>query len=266
MIKSESEKQLPSAAAQVGIICKHELRKLLRSKRAIGVIVLAVLGSIALASFMTAFLSLNEMVPLLSFSLLFTPVMLIITAALVGSDAILVEFHEKTGFSLFPNPVSRSAIWLGKFLAAEIVMSLVTGTYFGIVTGTALVQFQDVRAAFLIIPALFSLVLGTLLMSIAFLVSSAFRGPLGATITVLFSLAVLPVVDMALAGNDINPWFMPYSAANNIYTTLALLQGDLVIGEEFNRAIPVAVSLSVVVAYIVGFSAASIHIFKGRDM
>jgi hypothetical protein len=47
---------------------------------------------------------------------------------------------------------------------------------------------------------------------------------------------------------------------------LALLQGDLVIGEEFNRAIPVAVSLSVVVAYIVGFSAASIHIFKGRDM
>ena len=56
----------------------------------------------------------------------------------------------------------------------------------------------------------------------------------------LFSLAVLPMADMVLANNGINPWFMPYSAANNVYTSLAYLQGDLIIGDEFDRAIPVA--------------------------
>ena len=261
-----SQRELPSQAAQIGVICKHELRKLLRSKRAIGVIVLAVLGSVAIANFMTGFFGLDEMPVLLSFSLLFTPVMLIITAALVGSDALLVEFHEKTGFSLFPNPVSRFAIWLGKFLAAEIVMFLVTGTYFGIITGAALVQFQDVSSTFLIAPAFFSMLLGTMLMSIAFLISSGFRGPLGATITVLFSLAVLPVVDMVLASNGITPWFMPYSAANNVYTALAVLQSELIIGEEFNQTIPIALSFAVLAAYIIAFSAASFYIFNKRDM
>jgi ABC-type transport system involved in multi-copper enzyme maturation permease subunit len=261
-----SEKELPSQITQVGEICKHELRKLLRSKRAIGVIVLAVLGSVAVATFVTAFFSPRESPMILSFSLIFTPVMLIITAALVGSDALLVEFHEKTGFSLFPNPVSRVAIWTGKFLAAEIVMILVAGTYFGIIIAAAALQFQDTSATFLVAPAFFSLVLGTMLMSIAFLYSSVFRGPLGATIAVLFSLAVLPVADMVLASNGISPWFMPYSAANNVYTSLAALGGDLIIGDEFDRAIPVAMSVAVVVGYIAAFSAASIYFFSRRDM
>jgi ABC-type transport system involved in multi-copper enzyme maturation permease subunit len=261
-----SQKELPSQVSQVGVICKHELRKLLRSKRAIGVIVLAVLGSLAISAFMTEFFRLQDMPILLSFSLLFTPVMLIITAALVGSDALLVEFHEKTGYSLFPNPVSRFAIWLGKFLAAEIVMFLVTATYFGIITGAALAQFQDINPTFLIAPAFFSMLLGTMLMSVAFLISSAFRGPLGATITVLFALAVLPVVDLALASNGITPWFMPYSAANNVYTALAYLQNELIIGEEFDQAVPIVLSFAVLAAYIVAFSTASAYIFSRRDM
>ena len=71
---------------------------------------------------------------------------------------------------------------------------------------------------------------------------------------------------MVLASNGITPWFMPYSAANNVYTALAVLQSELIIGEEFNQTIPIALSFAVLAAYIIAFSAASFYIFNKRDM
>lgn len=259
-------KLLPSQVQQVSLICRHELRKFLRSKRVIGVMVLAVLASAALANLTIGFFRPPDVTTLLGLSILLAPILLIITAALVGSDALLTEFHEKTGYSLFPNPISRIAIWFGKFLAAEIIIFIVIGIYFGALSLTALASYGDLPAGFLLAPLLFSLVLGTMVMSIAFLGSAVFRGPLGATITVLFGLSVLPIIDMVLASNNIMPWFMPYTAANNVYLSMAYLQGDLLIGSEIINPLPIVGSAMVIVAYVVGFSAASIYLFKRRDM
>lgn len=265
-MKTSLEKQLPSQTMQVRIICKHELRKFLRSKRVIGVMAVAVLASVAVVNFIANIFDPEAISQFLGFALLLAPALLILTAALVGSDALLVEFHEKTGYSLFPNPVSRTAIWFGKFIAAEFIIFIVIGIYFGVISVAALMQFHASLLSLLFVPLLYSLLVGTLVMSLAFLWSAVFRGPLAATITVLFSLVALPIVDMILQSQDINPWFMPYSASSNVVLSLAFLGRDFLVSEGALRAIPVVVSFFIVVAYIVTFSGASIYLFKRRDM
>ena len=264
-MESSSEKQLPSQINQVKVICRHELRKFLRSKRVIGVIAVAVLAAVAVVNFIVNVLDPEAGTGFFGLSLLLGPLLLIITAALVGSDALLVEFHEKTGYSLFPNPVTRISIWFGKFLAAEIIIFIVIAIYFGVITAAAVIQFREELPISLIEPMLFSLVLGTLVMSIAFLWSAIFKGSLAATITTLFSLVILPIADLILSSQQVDTWFMPYSAANNVITSLAFLNRDLLI-ENAERTIPVMASVFVVLAYVIGFSAPSIYLFKRRDM
>lgn len=265
-MKASSEKRLPSQKTQVKVICRHELRKFLRSKRVIGVMAVAVLASVGVVNLIANMFDPKEMTVFVGFSLFLAPALLIITAALVGSDALLVEFHEKTGYSLFPNPVGRTAIWFGKFIAAEIVIFMVIGIYFGVISAAALLMFDDLLPSLLVVPLLFSLALGTLVMSLSFLWSAVFKGPLAATITVLFSLVALPIVDVILQSQSIDPWFMPYSAASNVVLSLSLLDRDLLISEATSRAIPAVASVFIVIAYIVAFSAASIYLFKRRDM
>ena len=264
-MKAVLEKQLPSPSKQVGIITRHELRKFLRSKRVIGVMAVAVLASIAVVNFIANIFDPEQTSGLLGFSLFLAPALLIITAALVGSDALLVEFHEKTGYSLFPNPVGRTSIWLGKFLAAEIIIFIVIAIYFGVISVASLVYFEEMLPGILV-PLLFSLVLGTLAMSLAFLWSAVFKGPLAATITTLFSLVALPIADLILASQQIETWFMPYTAASNVMQSFAVLDRDFIISEGGLQAIPVVASFFIVVAYIVGFAAGSIYLFKRRDM
>ena len=115
-------RQLPSHTEQVATIFKHEIRKLFRSKRVIGIMAIAVLASYALTSNVISNPDTSSGDEFFRYAVVLSPILLIVSTALVGSDLLLVEFHEKTGFSLFPNPVSRTAIWFGKFLAAELIM------------------------------------------------------------------------------------------------------------------------------------------------
>ena len=104
--------------------------------------------------------------------------------------------------------------------------------------------------------------------SFAFLASSVFRGPMGATITVLFSLFVLPALDAILDSKQVLPWFSPYYSVNNIFSYL-MNEGN---GQTFPfpigvmDSIPVAFSISIIVTYIVTACAFSIYFFNRREM
>lgn len=262
-------KQLPSHAQQVGVIFGHEVHKLLRSKRVIGVMAIAVLASVAIANFIQSAFELSAVSNLIRISIMFSPVLMVITGALVGSDSLLSEFHEKTGYSLFPNPVSRMAIWFGKFLAAELIIFIIIGIYYGIITASASIYYGDIsQEIFLPAPFLFSFLVGTMIMSISFLASSVFKGPIGATITVLFSLFVLPAVDGILASQHIPSWFTPSFATNNAYSILLVPPNTdrNFVPFLLNTEHSLAESLAVIVAYTAGTSMASTYFFKKRDM
>ena len=99
-----------------------------------------------------------------------------------------------------------------------------------------------------------------------FSVECYLQRPTGLDYNCAFLASGLPIVDMILASQQIETWFMPYSAVNNVIRVLALLDRDLLVGENALMAVPVTASLLVVAAYIVGFSAVSIYLFKRRDM
>jgi ABC-type transport system involved in multi-copper enzyme maturation permease subunit len=211
----------------------------------------------------------------LSFPIGFLPYLLVISAVFFGSNSIISEFHERTGYALFPNPVSKTSIWLGKFLAAELVSFLVIGIYFGVIMSAAAIQYQTLPEEILIALA-FSFVALTTMMSMTFLISSAFRGPTGAAVLVFFLfIMIFPIIDQLLIGIvETKPWFTPTFSLKIVDNVLIIpYPSDLPPGEtprgpfDVHRFVPyVTESLLVMGAYIIASSVASIFIFKKREM
>lgn len=268
---SNSQRLLPSHTAQVLTIFKHEVRKLLRSKRVIGIMAIAVLASYALTSTIMSNPNPSSGDDFFRYAVLLSPILFIVVAALVGSDSLLVEFHEKTGYSLFPNPVSRIAIWFGKFLAAELIMFIILCIFFGLSTAIAEARQHQISASLVFGAIPIAFLVGTMMMSLAFLVSSVFKGPIGATITVLFALFVSPVADTIISSQMTSSWFTPFSSVNNAFANILFdpeeleqNNGYLPFGIQTNM--PVGVSVAVIISYTVAASIASIMLFKKRDL
>lgn len=220
-------------------------------------------------------LSLNRASDYFSMPLGFIAFLLVIVASFFGSSSLLAEFHEKTGYSLFPNPVSRTSIWFGKFLAAELVSFFVVGIYFGIVMIATFFKYQ-VLPEEVFFSLGFSLVALTTIMSISFLVGAVFRGPTAAVILVFFLfILILPMIDQLLISVlEVKPWFTPTFSEKIIQNIMIdpypidLAPGELPRGPfDVNRFVPyVRESLLVMIAYIVISSIVSIVIYKRREM
>ncbi len=269
--------QTPNQSSQIITVCQYELLKFLRGKKILGNIAIAVAVSMILV--VTPYLIGTDPQPTasdyLSIPLGFLPYLLVISAAFFGSNSLISEFHERTGFALFPNPISKTSIWFGKFFAAELVSFLVIGIYFGIIISGALIEYQTVPEE-IFASFGFALIVMTMIMCIAFLVSSIFRGPTGAAVLVFFLfIMILPIVDQVLIGlADTKPWFTPTFSAKIIDNILInpypsdLIPGDTPRGPfDIHRFVPyVDESLLVMTSYILISSITSIYFFKKREM
>jgi ABC-type transport system involved in multi-copper enzyme maturation permease subunit len=232
---------------------------------------IAVLASYALTSTVLSSPEPSSGDDFFRYSVILSPLLLIVAAALIGSDLLLVEFHEKTGFSLFPNPVTRISIWFGKFFAAELIMLIVLVIYIGLFTTIAEANKYHISTALFLGAFPITFLVATMMMSLAFLVSSVFKGPIGATITVLFALFVSPVADGIIASQMIAPWSTPISSVNNAFLNILFGSED---GDEnqvffpfgLQRLMPIGVNIAVIAAYTVAGAIASILLFNRRDM
>jgi len=269
--------ETPGFTSQVITITNYELLRFLRGKKIIGIIAITVI----IASF---FLALPELVdtgsPVSLTDFVTGPItmmffLLVLIGALFGSNSIVSEYHEKTGYTLFTNPVKNTTIWCGKFLAAELIAFLVVFLYYLIIVGGALVRYSDVPTE--IAASLgFSLVVATMLMSASFLISSVLRGPTGAAVLVFFIFIMLfPISDGLLTTFvQTKPWFSPNFSAGIVdkiitvpYPTDQSPQSVMGMPFSFTIYIPdVSHSLGVMFLYIVGCCVASILIFKYRQL
>jgi len=272
-----SQIQVPNNFSQILTICRYELLMGIQGKKIPGILAITIGVAIALLV-VPEILGVEESKSVSQF--LIAPIgfgffLLIITAALFGSSSLVTEFHERTGYSLFPNPVSRTTIWFGKFLSAEILGLSVISIFYGIISIGAYSKFNKIPLE-TVESFLFSFVVLTMLMSLSFLISSFSRGPTGAVVIVfLLFMLVFPIVDqfvMNLA--EIKPWFSPTFMKGIIENVMVdpypldLIPGEMPRGPfDFQRFVPyIEESLSVMFVYIVTFSVASIYIFKQREM
>ena len=118
-----SENKLPNKTLQLYTVFRYELLRNLRGKKIFGILAITVTVALFFIGIFEFAASQGMEIDsiILSVSITFVFFLTVLMGAFFGSGAIVSEFHDKTGSILFTNPVSKSSIWLGKFVSSEII-------------------------------------------------------------------------------------------------------------------------------------------------
>src|SRR5207245_2282640 len=78
----------------------------------------------------------------------FTGLLVVLSGVLFAADALVSEHEKRTGYFLFPNPVRREVLVLGKIAASLIVSAAVISLYYGGAALAALALTHSLTSAF----------------------------------------------------------------------------------------------------------------------
>ena len=268
---------VPKSASQIFTICKYDLLKSLRGKKILAVLAIAISVPSLLLFIpeLTGTEFPNTSRDFFSSNLVFIHYVLVFSAVLLGSNALVSEFQEKTGYTLFTNPVSRESIWLGKFFSVELLALTVTSIFYVIIGIGGFFVYENIPEE-IFSSWILSLIVGTMFVSVAFLISSFARGPTGAAVLILLLfIFVFPTMDQVLINlAETKPWYSPTFAAKIIDFVIFdpypidVEPGDLPRGPfDHHRFVPyVDQSLTILFSIIFLTSLGSVMNFKRRQM
>lgn len=126
-----------------------------------------------------------------------------LAATFFGSDALVGEFEQRTGYLLFPQPVTRTAVFLGKALTAIALTTFTLALYYGIVAiATGIVKGGvPIELAY---SLLLAILYATAALGVAFFLSSALRTmTMSSVLTFATLFFVLSIVTFVLAAADV---------------------------------------------------------------
>jgi len=211
-----------SPVAQVVTVASYEIRKYIRGRRLLGILILVglIVGlflglppalGISYASTPNAFVS--------TFAT-FASLLVILGGVLFAADALVSEYEKRTGYFLFPNPVRREVLVVGKIAASLIVCAAVLTLYYGAAAIAALAVTHsltwDVGLSYFYALAYMTAVVG-----IAYLISSLLKSTVAATVLTFFLFTLIfSIVGGILPLAKIEPWFIPTSASGIISDAL----------------------------------------------
>jgi len=195
-----------------------------------------------------------------------------IGAVFFAGDAIAGEFERKTGYILFPNPVRRTTLVMGKYLACCIAVILLIILGYAIVCISLLAIYGHIPIETAKSFGLCLLFAGSVL-SVTFLFSSVSKGAMGATvITLVFIMVITSVLDGVLTMADQPSWFLLSKAGDSIVTVYGgyeiFLPGGMphdlpagvLEGPDIN------LSILAMVIYLVACFLLSLWITKGKQL
>jgi len=182
----QMKRNLPSDIQQAWVVTKVEFIRNLRRKRLLIFFIIIGLVAALLLAIPPLFTGYPKD-PLLGpyqFSQFFTSFvnfLAILLAVFFGGDAIVSEFHNKTGYSILPNPMRRFSLFLGKFTANLFACVIILGVYYIIITASLAVIYSRVPVE-LLYSFLFAVLYTTACVALAFLISSMMRTTTSATV------------------------------------------------------------------------------------
>jgi ABC-2 type transport system permease protein len=139
----------------------------------------------------------------------FVSFVVILSTAFFGGDAISGEFQSRTGYFLVPNPIRRSAIYTGKWLAALAASTIVLAIFALILVANGIYYFGTSIPWQFGQSFVFSWVFLVAALSLTFAFSSLFKNSsisiLMSVILLLFVFNVIDAVSSDVIG--IEPWF-----------------------------------------------------------
>ncbi|MGA3359685.1 MAG: ABC transporter permease [Halobacteriota archaeon] len=199
----------PNSVRQIATVIKYELLKYLRGRRLLAIVLLTIIIS---AIFLIVPPAIGTAYPkdptdFITRVLSFLGVLSILSATFFGADAIVSEYESKTGYFLFPNPIRKTAIFVGKFIASALVSVGAIGLYYVI----AVVSVRVIDGS---IPAntglsfAYSLIYLFAILAIAYLFSAIMRSSVYSLVLTFFTFfLILPIIDAVGSVAKFKPWF-----------------------------------------------------------
>lgn len=226
-MSNESGTRRVGTATQIGIIAKYNFLNYFRARRFYVMIAIVLL----ISGLLTIVIAYRRPAGILANDLgffgagwgSFVSLVVILSTAFFGGDAISGEFQNRTGYFLVPNPIRRSAVYVGKFIAALAASTIVLLVYAGIIVANSLYYFGPSIPSEFLQSMLFAWIYLVSAMSLVFAFSSLFKTSLISTLmSVIILLFVFDVIDtVASTLANIEPWFsITYGAGiiSNILT------------------------------------------------
>src|SRR5438552_13499568 len=182
----------PSPLAQVITVASYEIRKYIRGRRLLGILILV---GLILALFIGLPPALG--VPyastpnaVVSTFATFTRLLVVLSGVLFAADALVSQHEKRTGYFLFPNPVRREVLVLGKIAASLLVCTAVLSLYYGAAAIAALVitgsLTWDVGLSYV-----YTLGYMTAVVGVAYLLSALLKGTVAATVLTFFLFTLI---------------------------------------------------------------------------
>jgi ABC-2 type transport system permease protein len=216
----------PTTPSQVAILAQYQLKDFLRSRRfvilygivaAIGLIFTALLAHYRPPGLTTSATALYGSIWGGG-----APFVIVLAAIFFGGDAIAGEFQNKTGYFLMGLPISRSAVYSGKFIAAFVASLGALVLYLLILVANGVFYLNSsafpwqLGASFLLSVVYLLAVLGA-----TFLFSSLFKtSAYGIILTALLFLFGFSILQGVVTGlTNVEPWFI-ISYADAVVSTI----------------------------------------------
>jgi ABC-2 type transport system permease protein len=205
---------VPSSLTQVGITMKYTLLDYFRSRRFFILLTITLLITVLLTSLVGYYRPTSFLASDLSFyagwwgnSVTFV---IVLSGIFFGGDAISGEFQNKTGYFGIPNPIKRSSVYIGKWLAAFLASTAILAVftlatisnglyYFGL---NAPYQFGE--------SVLFAWFYLAAVLGFTFFFSSIFKSSaMSIIVTAILFLFVFSLIETLVSGLvQFEPWFI----------------------------------------------------------
>jgi ABC-2 type transport system permease protein len=266
--------KVPSGLAQCGVQAEFEFLNYIRSTRFY--ILLAIVTTIGIAIMAVMYVykpSAYLSSPLSFYSVWWGPVVnlcVILAGIFFGADAISTEFQNKTGYYLLPNPVRRSSVFAGKWIASFLASAIAIGVYAAITLADGAIYFGSnipyqfgesfVFALFYISPVL----------GVSFFISSLFKNNsysiLMTAILLLFGFNFITPLITALSNSE--PWYvLSYGAGiiANVLSSSGYPPHEVAIAgsSSYNATIPEG--LAIMFTYFVVTLILGVTLFEKED-
>ena len=207
-------------------VIKFELIKFLRSRKiraaliltAIVPLLIYLLTNFLLDSFISQIYSDSGVVNDYQIFVNFILTLSLVNVIMFGGDSLTNDFENKTGYTLFINPISRTSFLFGKFVAASIAI-----ISFNILFYVLASIFSYAKHSAIPENVLLSLVFASLfsigLLSTSFALSSLFKRSNMSNIAFIFLwFIVVGLMEYFLILSEIKPWWsLTYAAGIIIY-------------------------------------------------
>lgn len=244
---------------QLGAVMSFEALKLGRRGKVLGILAwTTIILALAIAPIFLGYISTAS--PEAFFTWVLQPSLfgfyLFFAICILAGDSVASEFEHKTCFITFTNPIKRSTLLLGKYLACLAVVAGALFAYY-LVSSIAVYTIFGVFLQQAIVSYFYSVIAGAAALGVVFLFSSAMRGSTSATLTSFLLLAfAFQLISYLMQMWRVEPWFILNYAAVIINVAI----------QPFPGSPDVLVSIAILTLYVAVTLAASVWLLNRKEL